>query len=215
MIWNLLLGLPNDRPGGLILTVLFFIVAGLGAVGVGLMYATIGTLWPRASLPLQAASALLRGVPLLLLMFFVVQMTVLPVSWGGLIALFLYSFSHVGEVLRSFLTAYPEELRQQALVTGLGPLRDWIQLRIPWTFGKAIDALGTHWISLLKDTGALVILGIGELTSAAKVLSETTASQDHWLTVLIAAAAIYLLATLALMEGIRSVRKLHWISGLV
>lgn len=203
MILNLLLGLPNDRPGGMLLTLIVFVAAASGAVVAGFFYAAVCVWFPRASLILQAGSALLRGVPLLLLLFFIAQTSALRVALAGLLALILYSFSHVSEILRSFLASYPAEVAQQARAMGVGPMREWLQLRVSWTLGRALGALGTHWISLLKDTGALVILGVGELTSVAKVLSETTASYDRWITVLVAAAGVYLITTLALIHGLR------------
>jgi ABC-type arginine transport system permease subunit len=105
-------------------------------------------------------------------------------------------------------------LADQARIMGLGPVSEWLQLRVPWTIGSALDALGTHWISLLKDTGALVVLGIGELTSVAKVLSETTASYDRWILVLVTAAGVYLSVTLLLIQGLRVVRGLRFAQGL-
>jgi len=62
------------------------------------------------------------------------------------------------------------------------------------------DWITTHWISLLKDTGALVVLGIGELTTVAKVLSQAPGSYERWVTVLVLAGALYLAATLALFK---------------
>jgi ABC-type amino acid transport system permease subunit len=203
MIVNLLIGLPQDRPGGLLLTVLVFIAAASGAVVAGMLYAVVCVCFPRASLILQAASAFLRGVPLLLLIFFIAQTSALRVALAGLLALILYSFSHASEILRSFLASYPAQFAQQARAMGMGPVREWLQLRVSWTFGRSLGALGTHWVSLLKDTGALVILGVGELTSVAKVLSETTASYDRWITVLLTAACVYLVTTLALIHGLR------------
>jgi ABC-type amino acid transport system permease subunit len=214
MIVNLLLGLPGSRPGGLVLTVLFFIGAGLLAVGAGLIYGALCQAFPRASVPLQGATALLRGIPLLLLLFFLVQTSALPVAAVGLVALLLYSFSYVGEILRSFLVSYPKALAQQAQVMGVEPVREWLQLRVPWVLASGLEALGTHWISLLKDTGALVVLGIGELTSVAKVLSETTASYDRWITVLAAAAGVYLAATFSLIHALHRVRHLGFARGL-
>jgi polar amino acid transport system permease protein len=214
MIENLLFGLPNARPGGLVLTVLFFLGAGLVAVLAGFAYGALCVVLPRASLPLQAGSAVLRGVPLLLLMFLLAQASGLPVGAAGLVALILYSFAYVGEIIRTFLGSYPAYLADQAQIMSLSPLREWLQLRVPWTLGKALDALGTHWISLLKDTGALVVLGIGELTSVAKVLSETTASYDRWVLLSIAAAGVYLMTTMLLIQGLRVVRQLGFAAGL-
>ncbi|MFW6069379.1 MAG: hypothetical protein ACOC9E_07330, partial [Chloroflexota bacterium] len=173
MVINLLVGLPGDRPGGLVLTILYAIGSGAGAVILGLVYAWIGVTWKRASLSLQAASAFIRGVPVLLLIFLTAHLSGLTTGGAGLVALSLYSFSHVGEVFRSFLGAYPAEVAEQARVMGMLPIWEWLLLRIPWTLRHAWAALSTHWISLLKDTGALVVLGVGELTTVAKALAET------------------------------------------
>jgi ABC-type amino acid transport system permease subunit len=214
VVEQLLIGLPNDRPGGLVLTVLVFVAAVGGAVVIGFAYAAACVALPRASLPLQAGAAALRGVPVLLLVFFAAQLTSLPVVMAGLVALVLYSFAHVGEILRSFLAAYPSECAQQARAMGIGAAREWLELRAPRMLGYALGALVTHWISLLKDTGALVVLGIGELTSVAKVLSETTATYDRWILVLVTAAGVYLSVTLLLIQGLRVVRGLRFAQGL-
>jgi ABC-type amino acid transport system permease subunit len=207
MIENLLIGLPGGRPGGLGLTILYAITSGAAALALGFVYATIGVVLPRASLPLQAASAFLRGVPLLLLVFLLAQASGLPVGMAGFFALLLYSFAHVSEVLRSFLTSYPASLSDQARVMGIGPVREWLQLRMPWTLRHAWGAIGTHWVSLLKDTGALVVLGIGELTTVAKALGETPAGPDQWVVVVVSAATLYLAATLVLIRLLESVER--------
>jgi ABC-type amino acid transport system permease subunit len=214
MIENLLIGLPNDRPGGLLLTVLIALVSGLIALLAGFLYAAICVAFPRASVPLQAAGALLRGIPVLLLMFFISQMTSFPLTAAGLIALVLYSFSYVSEILRSFLAAYPRPLSEQARVIGMRKWTEWRKLRAPWTLGRALDALTTHWISLLKDTGALVVLGVGELTTIAKALSESSASSDRWFEALVLAAGMYLATTLLLIRGLQAVRNVSSIRGL-
>jgi ABC-type amino acid transport system permease subunit len=203
MVVSLLIGLPGDRPGGLVLTVFFFVTSGLAALVMGFAYAIVGVVLPRASLPLQGASAVLRGIPLLLLVFMLAHVPWLTMRQAGFAALTIYSLSHVGEVLRSFLGAYPRHLADQSRVIGMRPWSDWLELRMPWTLWRAWNALFTHWVSLLKDTGALVVLGIGELTMVAKVLSELEAGFDRWLFVLILAAALYLVATLLLIRMVQ------------
>ncbi len=199
MIVNLLIGLPDQRPGGLALSVLSAVLAAACAVLAGIVYAAVCVRAPRLTLLLQAALALLRGIPLLLLIFVLGQLTSLPLPATGFLALALYSLSHVGETLRSYLSTYPSALREQARVMALSPAREWLTLRIPWTVRRSLDALGTHWISLLKDTGALTVLGIGELTTVARLLSEG-ATATHWMVILLVAAAMYLVAVLTLMR---------------
>lgn len=207
MVVNLLVGLPGDRPGGLVLTLFYAVASGGGAVLLGLVYAWIGVTWTRASLGLQAASAFIRGIPVLLLIFLTAHLSGLTTGGAGLVALSLYSFSHVGEVLRSFLGAYPAEMAEQARVMGMLPVWEWLLLRIPWTLRHAWAALSTHWISLLKDTGALVVLGVGELTTVAKALAETPANYNQWATIFVLAAAIYLLATFGLIKSLQVVER--------
>jgi polar amino acid transport system permease protein len=199
VIVDLLIGLPDQRPGGLLLSILTAVAAGLCAVLVGLGYATVCVWAPRLTLALQAPLALLRGIPLLLLVFLLAQATTLPLVTAGFVAVFLYSLSHVGETLRAYLGAYPRALRDQARVLAVPPVREWVALRVPWTVRRSLDALGTHWISLLKDTGALTVLGIGELTTVARLLGERASTSD-WYLILLTAAALYFVAVLVLIR---------------
>jgi ABC-type amino acid transport system permease subunit len=156
---------------------------------------------PRASLLLQGLTAVLRGIPLLLLVFLLAHVPGLSIGAAGFLAIFVYSFAHVGEVLRSYLAAYPASAADQGRVMGLSLVQDWARLRVPWTLWRAFPALLTHWVSLLKDTGALVVLGIGELTTTAKVLGEVATTLWDWTAVLVTASALYLAATMALVKG--------------
>jgi polar amino acid transport system permease protein len=133
---------------------------------------------------------------------------------AGLAALFLYSLSHVGEALRAFLAAYPSAVRDQARLLGLSWGRELIELRIPWSLRRSLEALATHWISLLKDTGALTVLGIGELTTVARVLSERASISD-WQVVLGTAALLYLGATVTLTRILELLRTRYSLGGAV
>jgi polar amino acid transport system permease protein len=206
MVTDLIVGLPGQRPGGLLLTILMTVTSAAAGLGLGVLYATICVHLPRVSLILQAALAVLRGIPLLLLVFALAQLTSLPLVVGGFIALLMYSLCHVGETLRGYLAAYPRALREQSRVLCLGVAREWARLRLPWALHRSLDALATHWIDMLKDTGALTILGIGELTTVARLLSEQ-ASFGEWRLVLAVSALLYLSTTLALIQLLKLVKR--------
>jgi polar amino acid transport system permease protein len=212
VVWDLLLGLPDQRPGGLLLTVIVGAGSGATALVAGALYATLCVEAPWLGFGLQAALAVLRGVPLILLMFVIAQLTALPIEAAGFLALFLYSLCHVGETLRSFLAAYPAVVRNQARAMGVGALREWAQLRLPWALRHSLDALGAHWVSLLKDTGALTVLGITELTTVARLLSEQT-SVAQWELILGGAALLYLAASFALIRGVEYLRDRYVLGG--
>jgi polar amino acid transport system permease protein len=205
VIVDLLIGLPDQRPGGLALSILSAVAAAVCAVVTGILYATVCAKAPTLTLLLQGGLALLRGIPLLLLVFVIGQTTTLPLPATGFAALTLYSLSHVGETLRSYLARYPQTMRDQARVMALSTTREWLTLRVPWTLRRSLDALGTHWISLLKDTGALTVLGIGELTTVARMLSER-ATTTNWFLILLTAAALYFAAVLALVRVLAVVK---------
>jgi ABC-type amino acid transport system permease subunit len=120
---------------------------------------------------------------------------------GGFVALCLYSLCHAGEILRGFLGSYPRLLRDQARLTGLSLPAEWLTLRAPWTLRRSLEALGTHWISLYKDTGALAVLAIGELTTIVNLLSQTV-SVDRWLRILAGATVLYLAVSLAIAAAL-------------
>lgn len=206
MITDLLIGLPAQRPGGIVLTLILAVSSASGAMVLGVIYAVICVQFPWLSLGLQAALAVMRGVPLLLLVFALGQLTSLSLVVTGYLALLLYSLCHVGETLRGFLASYPHDLRDQSRVLGHGWARDWIVLRLPWTLTNSMDALVTHWISLLKDTGALTVLGIGELTSVATTLS-LTADVSHWELIITMAGLIYLTVTVILIQSLEFLRR--------
>ena len=50
MVLNLLIGLPGDRPGGLLLSLVYFFASGAAALALGCAYAVICVALPRASL---------------------------------------------------------------------------------------------------------------------------------------------------------------------
>jgi ABC-type amino acid transport system permease subunit len=212
VITNLLIGLPGQRPGGLVLTLIVAVGSAACAVLLGLAYASVCVIVPRASLVLQAGLALLRGVPLILLIFALAQTTSVSLALAGFAGLVLYSLSHVGETLRSFLAAHPPVLDDQARLLGLGASRRLLTLRLPWALRRSLDALATHWISLLKDTGALVVLGIGELTTVTKILSENGSLHD-WQLVLLTAGLLYLCTAVLLIGVLRWVRTRCLLEG--
>jgi glutamate transport system permease protein len=199
---NLLIGLPGHRPGGLALSLLLGAGSAAVALLAGFGYATVCVALPRASLPLQVVMAFIRGIPLLVLVFMGGAGTPLSLVLAAFIALCLYSLCHVGEILRGFLGSYPHVLREQAKVTGLSLPVEWLILIVPWVLRRSLEALGTHWISLYKDTGALAVLAIGELTTVVQLLSQTV-STERWLGILGSATALYLAASFTIAGGLK------------
>ena len=207
----LLVGLPDARPGGLLLSVVAFFGAALIGFLLGVVYAVTCAASRLGALLLMPLGTLVRGVPPILLVFAFAHITFLSLTFAGVVGLAVYSFSHTGEILRAYVVAYPRSQIEAGRVLGLSPLIAWSTLRLPWSLRKSLAPLATHWISLLKDTGALVVIGVGELTTVAKLLASSTANVTMWMSVLVVAGLLYLLTTFALLGVVRTLRRLFGI----
>lgn len=203
----LLFGLPSEPVGGLVLTILTFLAAAAIGIALGAVYATVCVVSKTMAWPAMASSAFLRGVPPIILVFGLAHSALMSLTAAGMLGLALYSFSHVGETLRGYLASYPQAQAEAAKVAGMHPVRDWVGLRLMWSVRHALPAIATHWISLVKDTGALVIVGIGELTTVAKLAAESTSDLATWSLAIGMASALYFATTCALLVGLRVLEK--------
>ena len=97
------------------LTVIVAVGSAACAVVLGIGYASVCVQARRASLVLQAVLALLRGIPLILLIFALAQLTSVGLPVAGFIGLVLYSLCHVGETLGHF----------------------WLRIRRSWTIRRS------------------------------------------------------------------------------
>ncbi len=86
----------------------------------------------------------------------------------GLIALTLNVSAFNSETFRSGINSIRAGQRNAALALGMS---EWQALRIviiPQAIHRVLPALASTWVSLFKDTSLVVIIGIFDLTQAAK-----------------------------------------------
>jgi len=119
---------------------------------------------------------LIRGVPLISLLFMssVMLPLFLPVGFSidkllrAQIAIILFAAAYVAETVRGGLQAIPKGQIEGAESLGLSY---WQQMRLivlPQALKIVIPPLVGIFISLFKDTSLVVIIGIFDLTQAAK-----------------------------------------------
>lgn len=203
MIENLLFGFPYDRPGGLFLSIIYFVIASGVAITLGFVYCSLCMTFRNFGQYLQITSTLIRGIPLLLLVFLCAHIPHISTAAAGLLALMVYSVTHVGEILRGFMNGYPKHSSEQAKAMGLGFFAEWFSVRLPWVVSRSLPALLTHWVSLLKDSGALIVISIGELTTVAKAMSESSRELSEWISVLLIAGLFYFISTLLMIRAVK------------
>lgn len=181
LMWGGVLGLSyveNSLWGGLPLTLILATFGIAFAFPLGLLLA----LGRTSRLPAVKAVCvvyieLIRGVPLISLLFMSSVMLPLFMPEGfnidkllrAQIAIILFAAAYIAETVRGGLQAIPKGQYEGAASLGLSYWRTMRQIILPQALKIVIPPLVGIFISLFKDTSLVVIIGIFDLTQAAKV----------------------------------------------
>lgn len=177
---------PSSQWGGLPLT----LIVALGSyalswpLALGLALARRSTL-PWLSWPATAAIEVVRGVPLVTLLFMAAfilpRLTPQPDSLSllarAMSALTLFSAVYLAEVLRAGLQTVPTEQQEAAKVLGLAWWGIQTRVVLPQATRAVLPALTGHAIGLLKDSSLAMVIGLHELTGG---LSLSLGGDAQW-----------------------------------
>lgn len=176
---------PIDHWGGLFLT---FIIAGFSismAIPVGVVLA----LGRRSKLPVihwlsLAVIELVRSVPLITVLFMAV--TLLPIFLPAdmqinklsqvLVAVCLFAGAYMAENIRGGLQAIPAGQYEAAQILGLGYWKTMILIILPQALRMMIPNIMTSFISLLKDTTLVSIIGLFDIM----LMARNIANDKNW-----------------------------------
>jgi glutamate transport system permease protein len=154
---------------GLLATLQAALVAMALSMAVGALLA-VGRLAGRAWIRRPAAAwvELFRGLPLLLLIFFVylgapsVGIDV-PTFWALVIGLTLYNSAVLGEIFRAGILSLPRGQTEAAYAIGLRRGQTLRIVLIPQAVRRMLPALVSQLVTLLKDTSLGFVIGYSEL----------------------------------------------------
>lgn len=180
LMWGGVFGLryvENSRWGGLPLTLILATFGIAFAFPFGLLLA----LGRRSNMPaIKALSVvyieLIRGVPLISLLFMSSVMLPLFLPEGfsidkllrAQIAIIMFAAAYIAETVRGGLQAIPKGQYEGADSLGLSYWQQMRKIILPQALRVVIPPLVGIFISLFKDTSLVVIIGIFDLTQAAK-----------------------------------------------
>ncbi|HZD72406.1 MAG TPA: amino acid ABC transporter permease [Actinomycetota bacterium] len=139
------------------------------SIGLGALLA-VGRLSRRALVagPVGAWVQLFRGLPLLLLIFFVflglprLGLDV-PTRWALIIGLTLYNSAVIGEIFRAGILSLPRGQTEAAYAIGLGRGQALRLILLPQAVRRMLPALVSQLVTLLKDTSLGFVIGYSEL----------------------------------------------------
>jgi glutamate transport system permease protein len=154
---------------GLVATLRAAVVAMVLSMAVGAVLA-VGRLSRRAwvARPAGAWVELFRGLPLLLLIFFLflalpaVGITI-SVFWALVAGLTLYNSAVLGEIFRAGILSLPRGQTEAAYAIGLRRGQTLRLILIPQAVRRMLPALISQLVTLLKDTSLGFVIGYAEL----------------------------------------------------
>ena len=149
---------------GVIATLQAAAVAAVGAILLGIVLSLLRSsaiAWVRV--PTAWLLEFLRGMPVLLMMLFILLVASTGAFWAVVIALVLYNGALIGEILRAGLAALPRGQREAALSLGMREFQSKLLVEFPQAFRQMLPIIVAQLVVLLKDTSLGFIVGYNEI----------------------------------------------------
>lgn len=174
--------------------------ATLGAAAVGMVGALVlavlfafGRLASSRLIRVPVAIVLefFRGMPVLLMMLFILLVASTGAFIAVVIALVVYNGAILGEALRAGILSLNKGQREAGLSIGLTPTRTRLLIELPQAFTQMLPIIMAQLVVLLKDTSLGYIVGYYELLRTVKNLA-TFFGNYYMFTFWLVGAVIYL-----------------------
>ncbi|GKX67853.1 amino acid ABC transporter permease [Inconstantimicrobium mannanitabidum] len=135
----------------------------------------------------------------------------LPDIVTGIIALSLNSGAYVAEIIRAGINAVDKGQMEAARSLGMNKGLAMKEIIIPQAFKNILPALGNEFISVIKESSIVSVLGVAELMYNSQTVGSIT---YKGLPPLYVAAVMYFLITFTLSRGLALVERRLKVSDL-
>ncbi len=156
--------------------------------------------------PVTVVLEFFRGMPVLLMMLFILLVFAAQAYWAGVWALAVYNGALIGEILRAGVAALPRGQREAGLAIGLSPLGTRLLVEFPQAVRNMLPIIIAQMVVLLKDTALAYIIGYPELLNTVRSLSNFFGNQ-YFFTLFFVVLIIYLTLNLLLSWVARIVAR--------
>ncbi|MFC6357229.1 amino acid ABC transporter permease [Luethyella okanaganae] len=157
-VWNLI------WSRGIVGTLSAAAAAAAIALALGVLFSLLRSsqiAWVRV--PTAVVLEFFRGMPVLLMMLFILLVASTGTFWAVVLALGVYNGALIGEALRAGLVALPRGQREAGLSLGMRPMQSKMFIEFPQAFRQMLPVILAQLVVLLKDTSLGYIVGYNEL----------------------------------------------------
>jgi glutamate transport system permease protein len=142
-------------------------------------------------IPVRVVLEFLRGMPVVLMMLFVLLGFGTSPFIAVVTGLVLYNSAVFAEIIRAGIQSLPKGQREAGLAIGLTSFKSRLLIELPQAIRRMMPSLVAQMVVLLKDTSLGYIVAYGELLRAVQVMADFLGTQFLF-PIFFVAAAIYI-----------------------
>lgn len=142
-------------------------------------------------IPTRVVLEFLRGMPVVLMMFFVLLVFGTNPFIAVVSGLVLYNAAVFSEIIRAGIQSLPRGQREAGLTIGLTSFQSRMLIELPQAVRRMMPSLVAQLVVLLKDTSLGYIVAYGELLRAVQVMADFLGTAFLF-PIFFVAAAIYI-----------------------
>ena len=184
---------------GVVGTLSAALMASVFAIALGVLLSLLRSseiAWIRR--PTAVVLEFIRGMPVLLMMLFILLVLNTGAFWAVVAALSLYNGALIGEALRAGLASLPKGQREAGLSLGMRPLQSKMLVEFPQAFRQMLPIIVAQLVVLLKDTSLGYIVGYTELLRVTMNNLSSFYGNRYLLTFFVITLVLYLAMNLSL-----------------
>ena len=141
--------------------------------------------------PMRVILEFLRGMPVVLMMLFILLGFGTSAFIAVVAGLVLYNAAVFAEIIRAGIQSLPKGQREAGLAIGLTSYKSRMLIELPQAIRRMMPSLVAQMVVLLKDTSLGYIVAYGELLRAVQVMADFLGTQ-YLFPIFFVAAAIYI-----------------------
>lgn len=146
---------------------------------------------PAIRIPTRIVLEFLRGMPVVLMMFFVLLVFATNPFVAVVTGLVLYNSAVFAEIIRAGIQSLPKGQREAGLTVGLTSFQSRLIIELPQAIRRMMPSLVAQLVVLLKDTSLGYIVSYEELLRKVQLMADVLGFQFLF-PVFFVAAAIYI-----------------------